>query len=78
VHARAHVHCETGDHAAGLQWIDRTISLAGQRSHSPAHFSWHAALHELAIGDAAAVRRRYASKLAPGLVPRMRVLVDSA
>jgi uncharacterized NAD(P)/FAD-binding protein YdhS len=51
VHAKAHVHYETGDHAAGLAWIDRWISTCGAEASHRAHFSWHAALHELALGD---------------------------
>ncbi len=52
-------------------------SSAGGASHR-AHFSWHAALHELAWGDVAAVRVRYAQQLAPPAVLGMRALVDSA
>ena len=37
-----------------------------------AHFSWHAALHELALDDAAALHRRYAAQLAPPTVQGAR------
>jgi tetratricopeptide (TPR) repeat protein len=77
-HARAHVYYETGDHAEGLTWLDGWIAGSGLGSHHRAHFSWHAALHELAEGDAAAVRRRYREQLAPPLVTGPRALVDSA
>ena len=43
-----------------------------------AHFSWHAALHELSLGDIEAVRRRYDRELAPPNVTGVRALVDSA
>jgi len=78
VHARAHVHFETGDHVNGLAWLDRWIMTSGPSAHHGAHFSWHAALHELALGDDAALRRRYDAQLAPPRVAGPRVLVDSA
>jgi tetratricopeptide (TPR) repeat protein len=77
-HARAHVYYETGDHAEGLAWLDGWIAGSGLGSHHRAHFSWHAALHELADGDAAAVQRRYREQLAPPQVRGARALVDSA
>jgi uncharacterized NAD(P)/FAD-binding protein YdhS/tetratricopeptide (TPR) repeat protein len=78
VHAKTHVHYETGDHVAGLAWLDRWIATCGAAASHRAHFSWHAALHELALGDDAAVRRRYANQLAPPMVSGVRALVDSA
>jgi hypothetical protein len=78
VHAWAHVHYETGEHAAGLRWLDRWIGTSGLGAHHRVHFSWHAALHELAAGDGEAVRRRYATQLAPPHVAGVRALVDSA
>ncbi len=78
VHARTHVHYETGDHAAGLRWLDAWISTCGARASHRAHFSWHAALHELALGDDRAVLARYATQLAPPTVTGVRALVDSA
>lgn len=76
-HARAHAHYETADHAAGLTWMDGWIAGAGSGVDSLCHFSWHAAMHELSLGDLAAVRRRYDTQLRP--VPGMgcRSLVDS-
>jgi hypothetical protein len=78
VHAKAHVHYETGDHAAGLAWLDTWIDSCGARASHRAHFSWHAALHELALGDDAAVAARFAAQLAPPGVIGVRALVDSA
>jgi uncharacterized NAD(P)/FAD-binding protein YdhS len=78
VHARTHVHYETGDHAAGLRWLDGWITSCGRQATHRAHFSWHAALHELSTGDVDAVRRRYAEQLAPPTVTGVRGLVDSA
>jgi uncharacterized NAD(P)/FAD-binding protein YdhS len=86
-HAYAHVHYETGEHRAGLEWLDGWIGDAGAAAQHRVHFSWHAALHELSLGDCTAVRRRYYRELAaPGSVtgparPGItgpRVLVDSA
>jgi tetratricopeptide (TPR) repeat protein len=77
VHARAHVFYETGRHDAGLGWLDGWITEHGPRANSRAHFSWHAALHELALDDGAAFRRRYQAQLAPPIVTGPRALVDS-
>ena len=76
-HARAHAHYETGDHAAGLAWMDGWITGAGSQVDSLSHFSWHAAMHELSTGDLDAVRRRYESQLLPHAGMGCRSLVDS-
>jgi hypothetical protein len=78
VHARTHVYYETGDHLAGLRWLDPWIHTCGRQASHRAHFSWHAALHELSTGDTDAVRRRYLGQLAPPSVTGVRGLVDSA
>jgi hypothetical protein len=77
-HARAHVHHETGDHAAGLAWLDGWVTGPGAGTDARSHFSWHAALHELSLGDLDAVRRRYDTQLRPGHVSGCRALVDTA
>jgi uncharacterized NAD(P)/FAD-binding protein YdhS len=77
-HALTHVYYETGDHRAGLEWIDAWIDEHGPRAAYRAHFSWHAALHELSLDDATAIHRRYAAQLAPPTVTGARSLVDSA
>jgi hypothetical protein len=76
-HARAHAHYETGDHRSGLSWMDRWITGDGQRVERLAHFCWHAALHELSLGDLAAVARRYEDQLQPTPALGCRALVDS-
>lgn len=78
VHARAHVHYETGDHDAGLRWIADWIEHSGAEADNLAHFSWHAALHELSRGDLTAVRTRFENELSPPQVTGVRALVDSA
>jgi uncharacterized NAD(P)/FAD-binding protein YdhS len=77
VHARAHVTYETGDHAAGLAWLDQWIDDHGDDTNHRAHYAWHAALHEIAMDDLDAALRRYHSQLAPPLVSGSRALVDS-
>ncbi|MFJ9821239.1 FAD/NAD(P)-binding protein [Streptomyces sp. NPDC101151] len=77
VHALAHVHYETGAHKAGRNWLDRWVSGRGRGAVHRAHFSWHIALHELALDDTAAVRKRWFTQLAPGRVTGVRALVDS-
>lgn len=77
-HALAHVLYETGQHDQGRVWLDHWIAQNGRAANHRAHFSWHAALHELAEGDTEAVRRRYYTELAPPTVTGVRALVDSA
>jgi hypothetical protein len=76
-HARAHAHYETGDHAGGLAWMDSWITGAGAQVDSLCHFSWHAAMHELSMGDLDAVRLRYETQLRPEPGLGCRSLVDS-
>jgi uncharacterized NAD(P)/FAD-binding protein YdhS len=78
VHAQTHVYYETGQHAAGLRWLDPWITTSGRSASHGAHFSWHAALHELSLGDIDSLRHRYATQLAPPNVTGVRALVDSA
>jgi uncharacterized NAD(P)/FAD-binding protein YdhS len=77
VHARAHVFYETGDHTAGLAWLDEWIRTRGPEANHRSHFSWHAALHELMQDDVEAVRRRWRRELATSVVSGSRVVVDS-
>jgi hypothetical protein len=76
-HARTHAHYETGDHEAGLAWMDRWVTGAGASVESRSHFAWHAALHELSLGDLDAVRRRYEAQLLPSHGLGCRALVDT-
>lgn len=76
-HARAHAHYETGDHEAGLAWMDEWVTGDGASIESLSHFSWHAALHELSLGDLDAVRRRYDGQLRPEHGLGCRALVDT-
>lgn len=78
VHALTHVMYETGQHEPGRAWLDNWVAESGRSSGHRAHFSWHAALHELALGDTEAVRGRYYSQLAPPAVSGVRALIDSA
>ncbi|KPI04857.1 hypothetical protein OK074_4521 [Actinobacteria bacterium OK074] len=77
MHALAHVHYETGRHREGRDVLDDWLRGQGRGATHRAHFSWHAALHELALGDAEAVRARWAAQLAPVRVGGVRALVDS-
>jgi hypothetical protein len=76
-HARAHAHYETGDHAAGLAWMDGWVTGDGASIDSLSHFAWHAALHELSLGDLDAVRQRYDAQLRPEHGLGCRALVDT-
>jgi tetratricopeptide (TPR) repeat protein len=77
-HAQTHVMYETGQHAEGRTWLDHWIAESGRSAGFRAHFAWHAALHELALGDLAGVNHRYCTHLAPPAVTGVRALVDSA
>jgi uncharacterized NAD(P)/FAD-binding protein YdhS len=77
-HARTHVCYETGEHTAGLRWLDTWIDQHAPMSRYRSHYCWHAALHELALDDMAALRVRWRSQLAPPAVMGARALVDSA
>lgn len=77
VHALAHVLYETGQHEEGRVWLDHWVAQSGRSASHRAHFAWHAALHELALGDTEAVRGRYYSQLAPPAVSGVRALIDS-
>jgi len=77
-HAAAHVYLETGRHHQGLGWLDQWIAEAGQDSNHRCHYSWHAALYELALDDTEAVIRRFSRELAPNIVTGARALIDTA
>lgn len=76
-HARAHAHYETGDHRSGLTWMDEWVRGDGAATDGLTHFAWHAALHELSLGDLDALRRRYELQLRPELGSGCRTLVDT-
>ncbi|GAA1914506.1 pyridine nucleotide-disulfide oxidoreductase [Nocardioides marmoribigeumensis] len=78
VHAQTHVSAETGQHESGRAWLDHWVTESGRAAIHRAHFSWHAALHELALGDTEAVRQRSYTQLGPGAVTGVLALVDSA
>ncbi|WP_373317050.1 FAD/NAD(P)-binding protein [Streptomyces sulfonofaciens] len=77
MHALAHVRYERGEHERGRGELDRWLGHQGRGGSHRAHFSWHAALHELALADPAAVRRRWSEQLSPAKVCGIRALVDS-
>ncbi|MFZ1161730.1 FAD/NAD(P)-binding protein [Mycobacterium sp.] len=76
-HALTHVHYETDAHGAGLKWLTDWIPGDGSTQRYVPHFQWHAALHELAMGDAPAAARRYNAFLAPPHSKDVRCLVDA-
>jgi hypothetical protein len=57
--------------------MDRWVTGDGASIDSLSHFAWHAALHELSLGDLEAVRRRYDAQLRPEHGLGCRALVDS-
>nr|BFE57918.1 hypothetical protein GCM10020063_024440 [Dactylosporangium thailandense] len=77
-HARSHVYYETGEHRAGLEWLDGWIAGPGRDAFQGAHYSWHAALHEVALERWSEVAARLRGPLSPRAVSGVRALVDSA
>jgi hypothetical protein len=57
--------------------MDAWVEGDGASTDSLTHFSWHAALHELSLGDLDAVRRRYDAQLRPEHGTGCRALVDT-
>ena len=57
--------------------MDGWVTGDGASIDSLSHFAWHAALHELSLGDLDAVRRRYDAQLRPEHGLGCRALVDT-
>lgn len=57
-HVLAHVHYETGEHAAGAAWLDAWMATHRIVMYD-SHFPWHGALHALAEGDVEGALARY-------------------
>jgi tetratricopeptide (TPR) repeat protein len=66
-HVITHVNYETGEHAAGIAWLDEW-----SRDRTPlfyqTHFPWHNALHALALGDIDAALTRFHDQIGPAAV----------
>ncbi|GAA2357464.1 FAD/NAD(P)-binding protein [Dactylosporangium salmoneum] len=77
-HARSHVYYETGEHREGLAWLDAWIEGPGRDAFQGAHYSWHAALHDIALERWPGVAARLWAQLSPRSVGGVRALVDSA
>jgi len=75
-HAMAHVYYESGRHIEGLRWLDDWVARNRRTTVNAAHYSWHAALHELALGAHDDVRRRWYREIAPPHTTGLRALVD--
>ncbi|MDX1510684.1 MAG: hypothetical protein R3249_05025 [Nitriliruptorales bacterium] len=58
-HPIAHVRYEAGEHAAGVQWLNEWLPTADQEADYLGHLVWHAALHDLALGNTEMVLDRY-------------------
>ncbi|MBD8868914.1 hypothetical protein [Nocardioides donggukensis] len=58
-HPMTHVFLESGEHAAGLSWLEEWLPTADGRAPFSGHLAWHAALHELALGDPDAALARH-------------------
>jgi hypothetical protein len=58
-HPMSHVFFESGDHAEGRAWLDGWLPTTDQDAPFGAHLVWHAALHDLALGDGEGALARY-------------------
>lgn len=63
-HALAHVLYEERRHDEAVRWIDAWMGTDGQAQRFAGHFSWHAALSELATGRDDSAKQRFDSELA--------------
>lgn len=64
-HAMTHALYETACHREGVAFLDRWLPDFDRRHPYHVHFSWHAALHELALGDLDALWTRYDRDIKP-------------
>jgi hypothetical protein len=58
-HPMAHVYFESGDHDNGRTWLDGWLPTTDQQAPFGGHLVWHAALHDLALGDGDGALARY-------------------
>jgi tetratricopeptide (TPR) repeat protein len=58
-HPLTHVYFETGDHEAGLAWLDAWLPDSDRDARFYGHLVWHSALHHLAVGDGEGALARY-------------------
>ena len=58
-HPLAHVFFESGEHAAGMAWLDDWLPTTDQDASFGCHLVWHSALHHLAVGDGPGALERY-------------------
>jgi len=64
-HVITHVNYETGEHEAGITWLDEWSSNRSMLFYGT-HFPWHNALHALALGDIDAAMERFHQQIGPG------------
>jgi hypothetical protein len=64
-HVITHVNYETGEHEAGITWLDEWSSNRSMLFYGT-HFPWHNALHALALGDIEAAMERFHRQVGPG------------
>jgi len=62
-HPMAHVYFERGDHSAGAEWLQAWLRIADDAAEFTTHLHWHAALHDLALGNPNGVLATYGERL---------------
>lgn len=79
-HIRAHLYYEVGERRAGLAFLNEWARDYPRKAHIHCHVSWHQALWEMELGNAAEAWRIYGASLHPGAAwgPQINVLTDCA
>lgn len=58
-HPLTHVYFEAGEHSEGVTWLDSWLPGCDQEAEFRTHLVWHAALHDLQLGNADSALKRY-------------------
>ena len=77
-HSLAHVYYETGDHAAGLGFLDGWVTNYQRGAELHGHLSWHMALFNLANGHYERAISIYDQSLRPEVTEGRNKLPDAA
>ncbi len=78
VHSLTHLYYETGEHSDGLDFLDKWLRGYDREAPYHTHFSWHRALHHLAMDQVDDVMDIYRRDMSPAISSASTTLVDSA
>lgn len=77
-HSLTHLHYESGDHAGGVRFLQDWLTGYDPRSPYASHFSWHRALHHLALDDVASAWESYEASMRPSVSDAATTLADAS